>query len=157
MIRAVRPNQVLSLPTLPNGWVYEGWAVVDGTPYSTGTFSSVTGSDSDGAGPTAGPDMVRLHSPVRISLIRALSLTPSTAVISIEPVPDNSPAPFALKPLVGTVGSAAAGTLVTLPPTLAPCPRVSLALARRPPPPSPWPWNSAVWKTSVTTMCMRVG
>ena len=41
-------------------------------------------------------------------------MTPSTAVISVEPVPDNSPAPFSIKPLVGMVGADAAGTLVGL-------------------------------------------
>ena len=34
-------------------------------------------------------------------------LTGGTAVISIEPVPDNSPAPFVLKPLVGMIPSGA--------------------------------------------------
>ncbi|WP_340169691.1 hypothetical protein [Lacinutrix sp.] len=29
-------------------------------------------------------------------------------VISVEPVPDNSPTPFAMKPLVGTAGTATA-------------------------------------------------
>ena len=31
-----------------------------------------------------------------------------TVVISVEPVPDNSPAPFAMKPLVGTAGQTTA-------------------------------------------------
>ena len=33
------PGAGLSLPTLPSGWKYEGWAVINGTPISTGTFT----------------------------------------------------------------------------------------------------------------------
>ena len=36
-------------------------------------------------------------------------LSGGTAVITIEPQPDNSPAPFTLKPLVGSIGSAVGG------------------------------------------------
>ncbi len=36
------PAQGLFLPTLPDGWKYEGWTVIDGTPVTTGTFTSTT-------------------------------------------------------------------------------------------------------------------
>jgi hypothetical protein len=93
--------------------VYEGWAVVGGVPYSTGTFTSVTGADSDGAGSGAGPEAAPPF-PGQDFITPALDLTPSTAVISVEPYPDNDPAPFAMKPLVGDVGAEAAGTSVDL-------------------------------------------
>ncbi len=34
------PVSGLTLPTLPAGWNYEGWVVIDGTPVTTGTFLS---------------------------------------------------------------------------------------------------------------------
>ena len=36
------------LPDLSNvaGWTYEGWAVIDGSPVSTGTFDMASGSDN---------------------------------------------------------------------------------------------------------------
>ncbi len=36
------PAQGLFLPTLPNGWKYEGWTVINGMPVTTGTFTSTT-------------------------------------------------------------------------------------------------------------------
>ena len=90
----------LNLPTLPAGWVYEGWVVGPDGPMSTGRFTDFKAVDSDGAGPTAGPK----PSPKFAGqdyLNPAIDLTSGyAAVISIEPEPDNSPAPFALKPLV---------------------------------------------------------
>jgi len=99
----------LDLPTLPDGWVYEGWAVVDGTPISTGTFTSATGVDaaaiysgsSDGP-PYPGEDLLT-NAPAGLTF--PVDLAGKTVVISVEPVPDNSPAPFVLKPLVGMVAA----------------------------------------------------
>jgi len=105
------PGPGLSVPTLPAGWVYEGWAVIDGTPVSTGTFSSVSGADngasysgSAGGPPFPGEDFLN-NAPGGLSF--PVDLAGKTIVISVEPVPDNSPAPFALKPLVGPVPAAA--------------------------------------------------
>lgn len=58
------PSPTLTLPTLPDGWAYEGWAFINGSPVSTGTFLSATGADSGepfkgGMGPH--------HSQVKIS------------------------------------------------------------------------------------------
>jgi len=93
------PAASMWLPELPEGWVYEGWVVGDDGPISTGTFSATTGEDSDGPGATAGPDGYPPF-PGQDFIDPALNLVGLTAVISIEPQPDNSPAPFALKPLV---------------------------------------------------------
>lgn len=101
------PGPGLDLPTLPAGWVYEGWAVVAGTPVSTGTFTSVSGSDdfngfsgSEGGPAYPGEDLL-LNAPSGLDF--PVDLAGQTVVISVEPSPDNSPAPFTLKPLVGPV------------------------------------------------------
>ena len=101
------PEAALSLPELPEGWVYEGWAVVDGTPVSTGTFTDGTGADASGiySGPGGTPgypgeDFV-LNAPDGLTF--PTDLSGATIVVSVEPAPDDSPAPFALKPLVGQV------------------------------------------------------
>lgn len=101
----------LSLPTLPAGWVYEGWVVVDGKPITTGRFTSVTGADSDGAGPAAGIAAAAPPFPGQDFINPAKKLPGGMAVISIEPEPDNSPAPFLLKPLLtNPIGSATGPT-----------------------------------------------
>ena len=101
----------LDLPELSAGWVYEGWVVLNGTPVSTGTFTSVDeaddnaatspykGMDNDGPG-YPGEDYV-IGSAAGIDF--PTDLTESTIVISVEPSPDNNAAPFALKPLAGDV------------------------------------------------------
>jgi hypothetical protein len=100
------PQPGLMLPTLPAGWIYEGWVVVNGTPISTGRFSSAAMPDSDAAGPAAGP-LGAPPFPGQDFVTPPRALPGGAAVISIEPVPDNSPAPFTLKPLAGPI---AAGT-----------------------------------------------
>ncbi len=89
----------LELPTLPEGWVYEGWVVTDDGPITTGRFTSATGEDSDGAGPTAGP-LGFPGFPGQDFIDPAINLVGATVVISVEPEPDDSAAPFLLKPLV---------------------------------------------------------
>lgn len=97
----------LTLPTLPSGWKYEGWAVVNGMPLSTGTFTSVSGTDAAApySGANAGPafpgeDFLN-NAPSGVTF--PLDLSGATVVVSVEPFPDNSSKPFLLKPLVGTV------------------------------------------------------
>ena len=101
------PGPGLDLPTLPDGWLYEGWAVTNGVPVTTGTFTSTEGSDDAApySGPNPGPPF-----PGEDFLVNApdgltfpTDLAGGTAVISIEPDPDNSPNPFTLKPLVGDI------------------------------------------------------
>ncbi|MCT4664405.1 MAG: anti-sigma factor [Flavobacteriales bacterium] len=96
----------LDLPSLPQGWAYEGWAVVDGKPLSTGTFTKVDSADmsadfsGNGVAPNfPGEDFVK-NAPNGVNF--PVSLLGKNIVISIEPVPDNSPAPFSMKPLIGT-------------------------------------------------------
>lgn len=97
----------LNLPALPANWAYEGWAVINGQPVSTGVFTSVAGADDaspfsgmDNQGPPfPGEDFIH-NAPMGLNFPTDLSGAP--IVISIEPVPDNSPAPFAFKPLFGT-------------------------------------------------------
>jgi hypothetical protein len=105
------PGPSLTLPELPEGWVYEGWVVGMGTPHTTGRFSSISGADSDGAGPAAGPAGAPPF-PGQDFLDPESNLIGYAAVISVEPEPDNSPAPFTLKPLVDeTIDDVGAETL----------------------------------------------
>lgn len=99
------PAATLNLPTLPEGWVYEGWVVGTDGPVSTGRFSAGDVADHDGVGPEAGTDGCTLSDscppfPGQDFISPALDLVGLAAVISVEPEPDNSPAPFALKPLI---------------------------------------------------------
>lgn len=100
------PATALDLPELPDGWKYEGWAVINGTPVTSGTFRMVDAMDDSApfSGPGDGPpfpgeDYVS-NAPSGLNF--PTDLSGATLVISIEPYPDNSPAPFAYKPLVGT-------------------------------------------------------
>jgi hypothetical protein len=93
------PGPSLDLPMLPAGWMFEGWVVGPDGPISTGRFLSVVGADSDGAGPTSGPDMGPPF-PGQDFIDPPLVLIGLPTVISVEPDPDDSPAPFAIKPLV---------------------------------------------------------
>lgn len=105
------PSAGLNLPTLNAGWIYEAWAVIDGKPVSTGTFTSVTGSDN--AAPFSGTlpapgfpgEDFLLNAPTGQTF--PTDLAGATIVISVEPNPDNSPMPFALKPLVANLDAAA--------------------------------------------------
>ena len=108
------PTEGLQLPTLSSGWKYEGWVVINGTPVSTGTFTNTKATDESDvySGPMAlgmvngadgffpGEDFLKaapsgLNFPTDIS--------GGKAVISVEPFPDNSAMPFAIKPLVGDI------------------------------------------------------
>jgi len=103
----------LTLPELPEGWEYEGWAVIDGTPVSTGKFTSVSGADStkDFSGTTSGPQFpgedFLMNAPEGLTF--PLDLSGKTVVISVEPNPDTSPDPSPIKPLIGVVPLNASG------------------------------------------------
>ena len=104
----------LNLPTLQAGWIYEGWVVVDtdadgmpDTPLSTGRFSDESMADSPygagvgfngsmGDGPMLPGEDFFNNLPTGFPA----SLVGGMAVISVEPIEDNSLAPFAIKPLV---------------------------------------------------------
>ncbi len=101
------PAVGLGLPTLPEGWNYEGWAVIDGTPVSTGTFTKLDQVDdadpfsSTNPGPPFPGEDFLINAPSGLTF--PTDLSGATIVISVEPVPDNSPSPFVLKPLVKMV------------------------------------------------------
>lgn len=89
----------LDLPTLPAGWVYEGWVVDADGPVTTGRFVDPAAADSDMGGKAAGPDAAPPF-PGQDFVDPARVLVGNTVVITVEPEPDNSPAPFFFKPLV---------------------------------------------------------
>lgn len=97
------PGVGLNLPTLPAGWKYEGWTVINGKPVTSGTFLSTTvvddfdGFSSTMDGPPFPGEDYLVNAPMGLSF--PTNLAGGTAVISIEPDPDNSPNPFTLKPL----------------------------------------------------------
>jgi len=105
------PMTGLNLPTLQDGWKYEGWVVFDGMPISTGTFSEVDMPDDNAAtsifkgdsgnGPGYPGEDYLQNAPNGLSFPTDLSGT--TIVISVEPYPDNSATPFTLKPLAHMV------------------------------------------------------
>ena len=76
---------------------------------STGRFLAGNGADSDGAGILAGLGAAPPPFPGQdfVTTPRDLSVG-HTAVISVEPNPDDSAAPFAIKPLVHPIGAVAA-------------------------------------------------
>ena len=105
------PTPNFILPELPDGWVYEGWVVGDSGPLSTGTFTAFNTMDSSnafsGTENNAGPPVPGedFFNGAPIGEIFPLDVRGRTVVISVEPSPDNSAAPFTMKPLVGTAGT----------------------------------------------------
>lgn len=106
-INGANGSSGLSLPTLDAGWKYEGWVVKNGTVLSTGKFSNPAIADESGiysgtlaSPPFPGEDFIQ-NAPTGVTF--PWDLSSATLVISIEPVPDNSPMPFTLKPLSHTV------------------------------------------------------
>lgn len=105
------PSPTLSIPTLPAGWVYEGWAVINDVPVSTGTFLTASGADMSApySGMSAGPPFpgedFLTNAPSGLTF--PTDLRGGMVVLSVEPSPDNSPAPFTLKPLVGMIDQTA--------------------------------------------------
>lgn len=108
------PTVGLDLPTLPEGWKYEGWVVIDGKPVTSGTFTNTKATDDADpfSGSMALPDVngtdgffpgedYLMNAPSGLSF--PTDLAGGTAVISVEPYPDNSPMPFTLKPLVHNI------------------------------------------------------
>ncbi len=101
------PSKSLVLPVLNEGWLYEGWVVFDGTPVSTGKFNNVDMADQfDDYSATLdapsfpGEDFLT-NAPAGITF--PTDLSGKTAVISVEPDPDNSNKPFNIKPLTGNI------------------------------------------------------
>lgn len=106
------PTANFTLPTLGDGWVYEGWLVTENGPISTGTFSDFGAVDSGNplsstvnnvGPPIPGEDF--FVAPAGSSDTYPIDVRGKTIVISVEPVPDNSAAPFLLKPLLSMVAA----------------------------------------------------
>lgn len=98
-VRSGAPS--LTLPALPSGWVYEGWVTTGDGVLSTGRFKTASGMDSDGAGPTAGPQAGPPF-PGQDFIDPPVNLVGRRVIITVEPEDDDSPKPFAIKPLVDT-------------------------------------------------------
>ena len=102
------PMPGLSVPVLPAGWKYEGWVVINGVAVTTGTFLAANAADEAApfsgslpGPPFPGEDFI-MSAPA--PLVFPPDLNGAPIVLTIEPSPDNSPAPFTpLKPLVGSV------------------------------------------------------
>ena len=112
------PTVGLDLPVLPDGWKYEGWVVIDGQPVTTGTFTNTMATDDADpfSGSMALPDVngtdgffpgedFLMNAPAGLNF--PTDIAGGMAVISVEPYPDNSPAPFTLKPLVQPIPAGA--------------------------------------------------
>ena len=108
------PTATLELPVLPDGWIYEGWVIGDAGPLSTGTFSSVDQMDdnaglstsfsgTENAGPPIPGEDFFNNAPTGETF--PLDIRGRTVVVTVEPVPDNSPLPFTLKPLAAVAGN----------------------------------------------------
>lgn len=110
------PTPNFTLPTLPAGWAYEGWVVGENGPISTGTFSNTVDLPRDSGNPFSGTlNNVGPPIPGEDFFNAApngetfpLDIRGRRIVISVEPVPDNSPAPFLLKPLIADLAADAA-------------------------------------------------
>ncbi|MEP0213439.1 MAG: anti-sigma factor, partial [Cellulophaga sp.] len=114
------PATGLELPVLPDGWVYEGWVVGAEGPITTGTFMDPTAQVEDSGNPFSGANPgppipgEDFFNNAPTGFMFPLDVRGKTVVISVEPSPDNSPAPFLLKPLVGVSGQETAPTTHTL-------------------------------------------
>lgn len=107
------PSVALDLPELPSGWVYEGWAVHDGTPITSGRFTEVDEAD-DFAGfsgpeatpPFPGEDFLE-NAPNGLSFPIDLADGESAIVLSVEPdidgVDPTGDGPAQAKPLLVAV------------------------------------------------------
>ncbi len=108
----------LNIPQLSSQWQYEGWIVntQTGGVYSTGTFMNASGLDSDAAGSTAGSGgSPPFPGQDYITPAKILNDGNHLVVVSVEPVPDFDPTPFAIKILAHPIAlNAAVGTLIGL-------------------------------------------
>jgi hypothetical protein len=110
---ATGPGPSLTLPTLPSGWVYEGWGVTQGTPLSTGRFMTAAGADDSSAfsGPLAGPPFpgedFLANLPAGVTGPVNLADGSSMAVLTVEPYLDGSDptgsGPFSIKPFITVI------------------------------------------------------
>ncbi|MDP9342841.1 MAG: hypothetical protein M3Q23_12275 [Actinomycetota bacterium] len=112
------PGPSLSLPTLPSGWVWEGWGVTQGVPLSSGRFTQASGADRSAqfSGPLAGPPFpgedFLTGLPAGVTSPVNLADGSSMAVVTIEPDLNGNdptgPGPFSIKPLAAAISPGAA-------------------------------------------------
>lgn len=112
---AAGPGASLALPALPSGWVWEGWGVTQGTPLSTGRFTSAAGADGARpfSGPIAGPPFpgedFLTSLPSGVTAPVSLADGSSLAVVTIEPdlggVDPTGAGPFSIKPLLAQIAA----------------------------------------------------
>ncbi len=108
------PTAGLSLPALPDGWIYEGWLDTGAALISTGTFRS--GSAADTASPYSSTDTPLFpgedfleNAPTGVTF--PLNPAGATARVTIEPFPDDTVDPYGFFIMSGSVPSSpTAGT-----------------------------------------------
>lgn len=122
-----------NLPTLANGWIYEGWVVVPNsnggmTPVSTGRFSDPNMADvsffgaasnnefkgPNGVPPFPGEDFIVNPNNRYPGVTFPIDLQNATVVISIEPTMNDAETPFGLKPFAVTLSNQATATSVSM-------------------------------------------
>lgn len=100
------PSAGLSLPSLPDGWTYEGWIESGGTFVSTGTFRDNSGHDlerlysSSDTPPFPGEDFLE-NAPEGVTF--PLDPSGGTVRVSVEPFPDDTVLPYGIFVLSGAV------------------------------------------------------
>lgn len=106
-------TQGLTLPDLPEGWMYEGWVEVADTALSTGPFIDPSAADLETPHMTSqssefinfpGEDFL-MSPPVGITFPPDFSN--ARVFITIEPNPDGAAEPFDIRVLSGTVNGTA--------------------------------------------------
>lgn len=118
------PSPGLDLPSLPSGWVYEGWVEYQSIPLSSGRFTSVDAEDlfngysgAEAGPPFPGEDYVA-NAPSGWSFPIDLADGTSKGIISDEPeldgVDPTGDDPFAVKPLMALIPEGA-GDHVNIP------------------------------------------
>ena len=103
----------LDIPVAPEGWAYEGWVVVDGTPLSTGVFTDPAAADmfNGFSGPDSAPNKPGEDFVANLpeGFTAPLDLRGMTVVVSIEPYQDGvdptGPAPAQVKPLSAEIAT----------------------------------------------------
>ena len=99
----------LTLPALPDGWVYEGWIELGDALLSTGTFRDGNTHDlnrrysNTDTPPFPGEDFLE-NAPAGVTF----PINPASGIVkvTVEPFPDDWSAPFGITVLSGTVPAA---------------------------------------------------
>jgi hypothetical protein len=115
---AAGPGPSLDVPALPDGWVFEGWGVTQGTALTTGRFVSPSGADDAApfSGPQRGPpfpgeDFLN-NLPAGVVAPVDLADGESAVVLTLEPdlagTDPTGAGPFSIKPLLTNVPEGAA-------------------------------------------------